>query len=385
MSLNQLIETNFRKLEETGNFKRAIINAHKLGFDTELISLYINNVKNLENLDQLRPGDGKHQSTTGFIGEDQGLFEVMAKDYQTLKEKNVSRFQLAEKLDYVLARYEAGHKIIDGKYEITSDKIPGIQGCPFDDSIFAGTTYTIKNLETGKTIKFSNISSHLIREHGFFEGDVEYRLNPEDVIDIFEIEDMYSVIKREEKAGNFDKAISLMKSYGVDAHFIHKYKKNVKNLGSLDQLYAGHSINQSEGGFLAKGESLFEVMHKDYEAIKDEGLMYVHLGERLKEIMKKANKAASENPKQMTHIIDNKYEVRALYTCGIQGCPFDEERFGGSDYIIKNLKTGESVKAFGITPHLIIEHGFFEGNVNYRTDPLALIRVLDVKQNQGTR
>jgi len=54
----------------------------------------------------------------------------------------------------------------------------------------------IENFDTGKLIRFYEIHIHLIREHKFFEGKYrraegfknQYRLNPEDAIDVLEIQ-----------------------------------------------------------------------------------------------------------------------------------------------------------------------------------------------------
>ena len=51
----------------------------------------------------------------------------------------------------------------------------------------SGCDYEITNLKTKKVLKGATLQTHLVYHHHFYEGDVRYRLNPKDVIEVLEI------------------------------------------------------------------------------------------------------------------------------------------------------------------------------------------------------
>ncbi|MBU1704972.1 MAG: hypothetical protein KJ922_06415, partial [Nanoarchaeota archaeon] len=65
---------------------------------------------------------------------------------------------------------------------------------PFDDETFSGAIYSIKNIHTGQEVGgLTSISAHLAKEHGFFEGNVAYRFDPEKLIEVLEMDKMYPI------------------------------------------------------------------------------------------------------------------------------------------------------------------------------------------------
>lgn len=53
------------------------------------------------------------------------------------------------------------------------------------DSINEGSyDLKIKNLTTAKEMKMAGFIVHLIREHGFFEGNVPYRADPRELVSL---------------------------------------------------------------------------------------------------------------------------------------------------------------------------------------------------------
>ncbi|HSW77036.1 MAG TPA: hypothetical protein VLG50_08310 [Candidatus Saccharimonadales bacterium] len=93
--------------------------------------------------------------------------------------------------------------IIDKRYLVTRIKYWGFQPCPFivfSDTINredtgGGDDYWIYDLETGKTLQFNDLLIHLIGNHHFFEGNVYHRLDPNAIIDFFNLQpgvDYYS-------------------------------------------------------------------------------------------------------------------------------------------------------------------------------------------------
>ena len=194
-TINNLQFPKIRGLEELGRFDQAIKELRRYNIPDELIRLYASNVAYLkkDGLSRLRKGHKIYQSTKGFISDDEGLFEVMFNDYQTLRKNNTNHRKLGGKLEDIVEKAKLLSDpttnikpvIVDGLYEVEI-AYSGIQECPFEEKGFDGGSVKIKNLKTGKTTKVQTISAHLIKEHGFFEGDVPYRVDPRDLIEVLE-------------------------------------------------------------------------------------------------------------------------------------------------------------------------------------------------------
>jgi hypothetical protein len=154
-------------------------------------------------------------SITGFLAPGEDLLECCKKDQKKLKEKRVTYETLAKRIIAIVetARKEGQEKLVEGKFKVTISKEAFLsQFCPFsprnaDDNvteeraskgyfgavqgycgILGDKIITILNVNTNRFIKFGNLLPHLIEQHHFFEGKVVYRLSPEEVIDVLEIE-----------------------------------------------------------------------------------------------------------------------------------------------------------------------------------------------------
>lgn len=86
--------------------------------------------------------------------------------------------------------------IIDKKYLVTCISYWGFQPCPFycfceithRSDTGGGDDFWVYDLETKKTLEFNDLLIHLIGNHHFFEGNVHHRLNPETIIDFFNLQ-----------------------------------------------------------------------------------------------------------------------------------------------------------------------------------------------------
>jgi hypothetical protein len=153
-------------------------------------------------------------SQAGFIAEDQDLLDVCQKDAAFLKEKGITHEQIADCLETVItkARYlfhqyhsSSNDRINDPRLNAIVEEmvcVPeypstcGTQECPFSKDLRGPKTWcgegksliTIINRISGKCLKnITELHPHLIRDHHFFEGDTEYRLDPECAIDVLGI------------------------------------------------------------------------------------------------------------------------------------------------------------------------------------------------------
>ena len=139
-------------------------------------------------------------SQVGFLAEDEKLSTVIEQDRQTLQHFGITYDQIADILKYIEDKYiKSSHLValINEKYQVSSVCYMGAQECPFQnhklDDRYHGVDYgsvdlTVKNVATGKTITFGTLLHHLIRAHHFFESPKSpYRLDPVDVIELFDL------------------------------------------------------------------------------------------------------------------------------------------------------------------------------------------------------
>ena len=141
-------------------------------------------------------------SESGFLAPDESLVEVIRRDEGTLADLGLVAEQVAERLSNILdaarAFYEQRHHVPPGGIPVAPHYrvfgfdiiVKGIQACPFEDdegrrcqghraSIRAGAQdYVVINDATNTTLGFPYLALHLIRDHHFFEGSVECRVDP---------------------------------------------------------------------------------------------------------------------------------------------------------------------------------------------------------------
>jgi len=126
-----------------------------------------------------------------FIEDDEKLSSVLEKDAQTLDKYNITYKQIADKLREILSsNHDSNLKVtMDGPYL-------GAQECPFQnmdlDNKYHGSLYgsidiTVTNTILNETFSFNTLLIHMIEQHGFFEGSVPHRVDPEKVIRILNL------------------------------------------------------------------------------------------------------------------------------------------------------------------------------------------------------
>lgn len=68
------------------------------------------------------------------------------------------------------------------RYKVTCKAVLSIVESPFNDGVREEMKYwTVENLTTGKSIKFTPLIPHLISRYGFYGGGT-HRLEPKDII-----------------------------------------------------------------------------------------------------------------------------------------------------------------------------------------------------------
>jgi hypothetical protein len=85
-------------------------------------------------------------------------------------------------------------------------------------------------------------------------------------------------------------------------------------------------------------------------------------------------------------LIDGKFMMHDVGYGGGEICPFHPKEdklhqgigYGSSEYFIKNMKNGKSIKFSSLLPHMIQYHSFFEGHVTYRLNPQDVVECLEI-------
>jgi len=126
----------------------------------------------------------------GFMGDDRRtLTEVLDTDAAVLEKSRVDAKQLADRMQEITDKAIAGLGTwidIDGKLMAKVDEAKGAIVCPWPHpASFAKRVTTVKCVESGGPVKWSDLGIHLIAAHGFFEGDgSQLRTEPRELIRI---------------------------------------------------------------------------------------------------------------------------------------------------------------------------------------------------------
>jgi hypothetical protein len=168
------------------------------------------------------------QSDLGFLRDDQSLNKVIEEDRLTLEKYQIEPKQIADRLETIVGKalrtldlyyrgcialterdvrsLYAGGKggvLIEDRFLFSAAMARGFQHCPFEDrdgNLCDVTLYEydvayygfmdclLQNVNNGIRIFFPGLIIHLIRDHHFFEGSLKYRVEPEQVIKLLELE-----------------------------------------------------------------------------------------------------------------------------------------------------------------------------------------------------
>lgn len=146
----------------------------------------------------------------------------------------------------------------------------------------------------------------------------------------------------------------------------------------------------SETGFLASSERLKDIIESDARTLQNLGITHKQIGDRLEGIIGKAERLEQLSQRGQFRIeneptVENQYRVSWSIYFGMQECPFINpdgkpcrERTS-FDYVIEKIGTNSKISFSGLIIHLVRDHNFFEGSVNYRLDPKQAISTLDIQ------
>jgi len=130
----------------------------------------------------------------GFLGTDRrNLIDILVEDDASVKRMDLTHEIIARRM---MDLRDAGSRGLGNfisvapHFEVRVDSVRGKLPCPFGDpGIFPKTNMTVKNLDTGKTVTFTDLHIHMIGSHGFYEGKGSpFRLEPEELASVLEVE-----------------------------------------------------------------------------------------------------------------------------------------------------------------------------------------------------
>ncbi len=129
----------------------------------------------------------------GFLGNDKrNLIDILLEDSDTLNRIGITKEKIA---DALLEFKEAGlaglGEIISYKenFEIKVETFRGKLPCPYGDKgVFQKSEIIVRNKRLNEELVYSDLTIHLIKEHGFFQGKGSpYRLDPEKIVNVLEL------------------------------------------------------------------------------------------------------------------------------------------------------------------------------------------------------
>ncbi len=137
---------------------------------------------------EMRPGAA---STAGFLGADEDLLKVLAKDNDFVTETLKKTHQeLALHLRIIAAIGSKEHEPFlyhGGRFKVSFIYSRGYQDSPFRDGTRASSEAIVENLASGKKLKYSLLVPDMIERYGFYEGKgTSYRVDPKDIVEVLD-------------------------------------------------------------------------------------------------------------------------------------------------------------------------------------------------------
>jgi hypothetical protein len=130
----------------------------------------------------------------GFLGTDgRNLIDMLVDDDEAVKRMNLTHETIAQRM---IDLRDAGLRGLGNfisvapHFEIRVDSVRGKLPCPFGDpGVFQKTNTTVRNLNKGEEITFTDLLIHMIGSHGFYEGKGSpFRVEPARLVSVLEVE-----------------------------------------------------------------------------------------------------------------------------------------------------------------------------------------------------
>ena len=129
----------------------------------------------------------------GFLGkDDRHIHDIIRADEMTLARLRINVDQIADRMQAMIEKGKEGLETpvqtVDYLIQVQWDR--GMLPCPFGErGLHHKLVVTVSNKKLNRSIRFSQLSVHLIRTHGFFGGKGSlFRVEPEEIIHILDIQ-----------------------------------------------------------------------------------------------------------------------------------------------------------------------------------------------------
>ena len=127
-----------------------------------------------------------------FLGTDKRkLTEILSHDHEGITSLGLAHEEIARRLEEITlaAKKAMGDLVILGdRYEVRAREARGMIPCPWGhrDGLFPKSHVVLKDRKSGETLIWSDLSVHMIRRHGFYQGKGSpFRLEPASVKKVF--------------------------------------------------------------------------------------------------------------------------------------------------------------------------------------------------------
>jgi hypothetical protein len=120
-----------------------------------------------------------------FLGRDsRNLLEILNEDLELIHGLNLTHEKVASRLEELThaAKKDMGETVeVEERYEIMAEEHRGMIPCPWahPGGLFVKSYVELRDRETKEVLIWSDLSIHLIKEHGFYQGrGSPFRLEP---------------------------------------------------------------------------------------------------------------------------------------------------------------------------------------------------------------
>ena len=120
-----------------------------------------------------------------FLGSDKRrLTEILDDDHELVNSINLTHEEIASRLEEITraAKMKLGDRVTLGnRYQVHAEEHRGMIPCPWGylGGLFPKSYVELRDLSTDHILIWSDLSIHLIREHGFYQGKGSpFRLEP---------------------------------------------------------------------------------------------------------------------------------------------------------------------------------------------------------------
>ncbi len=130
----------------------------------------------------------------GFLGSDRrSLSEILDEDQNAVNRLGVTHAQIADRMERFCEEGKSGLGTtvrVDEDFEVSVQSVRGSLPCPWGHKgLYPKLNVHVRNRRTGRTMLWTGMQIHLIREHGFYQGRGSgFRIEPQDAVEILGLE-----------------------------------------------------------------------------------------------------------------------------------------------------------------------------------------------------